>query len=239
MNRTAAVIPVPLEHHFIRALGVGHVDLAARGVDGHVEQRRAHGAEDGPLRQGVCVEGEDVVIGKVKGDRGVAIGAVGIQPVATCQFDDHTHFGSGIPVRVVVRARRATWAESVVDEDLVDHSGLVARHEGGDVDGGSVRRERARRIGEEGQDVVGRSADGGSEIRRIEDPNVCAVDARGCKSRIGRVPSSEDTRNRRMGSVLPTMCRRDEGAVPAGPCEHDVAGLIADQQRTGHHRHGQ
>ncbi len=238
MNRTAPVIPRPLEHHFIRAVGVGHVDLAARGVDGHVKQGRAHRAEDGALRQGVCVDGEDVVIGKVKGDRGVAIGAVGIEPVATRQLDDRAHFGSGVPVGIVVRARRAADAEAVVDRDLVDHSGLVARHEGGDVDGGSVGRERARGIGEEGQDVDGRSADGGSETRRVEDPNVCAVDARGCKTRIGGIATSEDTRNRRMGSVLSTMCRGDEGAIPAGPCEYDVAGLIADQQRTGHHRHG-
>ena len=37
-----------------------------------------------------------------------------------------------------------------------------------------------------------------------------------------------------MGPVLTTMCCRDERAVSAGAGEHDVARLIADEQRARH-----
>jgi hypothetical protein len=85
--------------------------------------------------------------------------------------------------------------------------------------------ERARRVAEERQHRERRAAERRAEARRVEDPDVGAADAGRRELRIA-------------GPVLPTVRRRDERAVPSLAREHDVARLVADEQRPHDARRG-
>ena len=104
--------------------------------------------------------------------------------------------------------------------------------EGRDVDLAAVGalRQGPRRIGEEAEDLEGRSADACAEIGGVEDPDVGPADTGGGQLRIA---TSGDRRDRRMRPVLPAMGRRDEHSGPDGSGwirDHDVARLVADEQ---------
>ena len=62
----AAGVPGSFEADLVPGLGVGHVDLAARRIDHHVEENRSHAGEGGRLdgRAGRRVDAEHVLVGE-------------------------------------------------------------------------------------------------------------------------------------------------------------------------------
>jgi hypothetical protein len=100
-----------------------------------------------------------------------------------------------------------------------DGGGLVAGGERGGVDGGAVRRdrERARRVGEQGDLGQPRATRGGAEVRGVEHPDVGAADA--CGLQVVRV-----------GRVLAAVRAGDEAAIAVGAGEDDVARFVADEE---------
>jgi hypothetical protein len=88
------------------------------------------------------------------------------------------------------------------------------------VDGQAVRAhgQRARRVAEQAQDLEPVSAQARVEVRRVEDPDVRAADARREQLRIAR-------------PVLAPVRGGDERAAAALAAEDDVARLVAHEQR--------
>ena len=92
--------------------------------------------------------------------------------------------------------------------------------EAGRVDAGAVRRhrERARSVGEEGDDGERRTAQRAAEVVGVEHPDVRAPHARGGELGIER-------------DVLAPVGRGDERPLPPRSGEDDVARLVAHQER--------
>ncbi len=84
-----------------------------------------------------------------------------------------------------------------------------------------AHRQRARRVAEHGEHRHWRPAQRAAEIRGVEDPDVGAADAGS-----GEVGEGH-------GTVLPAVCGGDEREVAGGTGEHQVAWLVADEERAG------
>ena len=146
---------------------------------------------------------------------------------------DESHLGLWEPLAVRVRGRKAARHRQPLDLAGCGAGAAVAhgsrRHRGGavpgeedrDVDDVAVRahREGARSVAEQRHDR--RGAAGG--VRGVEHPDVGAADPGSAERRIDR-------------GVLSPVRGGDEGPAPAGAGEHDVAGLVADQQRPDYPR---
>jgi hypothetical protein len=231
----APVVARAFEAHVVRQLGVGDVEPPGHRVHDHVEQDRADVVEllDRAGRQRIGVNGEDVVVGQVEGDQGVAVGPGRIEPVRAVELGKDAGLGRRVVLEVVVGPGDAVGAEAVGDEGLVDGSRLVAGVEGRHEDGVAVRAhgEGPRRVGEEAQDLHRCAADRTAETRGVEDPDIGAADALGGEL---WVAGSRHAGDGAVGAVLAAVGRGDEGAIASGAREHDVAGLVAHEQRAHH-----
>ena len=118
--------------------------------------------------------------------------------------------------------------EAVADQFFVDGGRLVARLEGGHVDGVAVRAhgQRAGRVGEEAHDLERHAAQRVAQGRGVEHPHVGAADTFGGETRIA---SAGHALERRVGALLAAVGGGDEGAGWRAR-EDDVARFIADQQ---------
>jgi len=214
--------PGPLEAEVVPRLGVADVDVAALGIRHHAEQHRAHSGEGRAQRRRrrVRVDREDVVIGEREFHLRVPVPAEVVQPVSAVELRDHAGLGRGHAVGV-----RAGGHHPVGNRALVDRRGLVARQEDRGIDDRSVgtHGQRAGRVPEQAHDAQRRAAQAGSQVLRVEDPDVGPADGRREELRIERV-------------VLAAVGRRDERTRPARSAEHDVGGLVADQYRPRHSR---
>ena len=133
-----------------------------------------------------------------------------------------------VPVGHWAGAGRRPRREAVRDARLEDRRGLIARVERRDVDVRAVGRERARRVGEEGEDPQRRAAERCAQVGGVEHPDVGAADALRGELRVAGTGHAGD---RCVGAMLAAVRRADERAVAARAREHDVARLVADEQR--------
>ena len=174
-RRAAARRALPLEAHVVARVAVGHVHVAVRGVDDHVEEDGAdvgeglaivRRARDGARRVLSGVDAKDVVVGQGEGNGIVPVAAERVDPVRAVEREDQAGLGAGHTIRVLVRRREAARVRdavhgarpgagaTVADGPLVDRGRLVAGVKDGRVDGVAIaaHRERARRVAEEGDD---------------------------------------------------------------------------------------
>ena len=248
-RRAAARRALPLEAHVVARVAVGHVHVAVRGVDDHVEEDGAdvgeglaivRRARDGARRVLSGVDAKDVVVGQGEGNGIVPVAAERVDPVRAVEREDQAGLGAGHTIRVLVRRREAARVRdavhgarpgagaTVADGPLVDRGRLVAGVKDGRVDGVAIaaHRERARRVAEEGDDRERRAAGRRARIRRVKRPDVGPADAGAGELGITR---ARHARDRRVRPLLPAVRARDEDAC-ATQREHDVARLVADQQ---------
>ena len=215
-----------LAHHVLEAdvvarLDVGHEELVARRMDGHVEEV---GADAGDLarergRNLRGVDAEDVEVGQLEGHLRVPVPVDLVEPLPTpgVVLDDQARLRP--PGRSARRHRRER-----ADRVLSDHGRPVARAERRGVHAGSVgaHGEGARRVSEELEYAHGRPAEIAAERGRVEDPDERARDARRRELRV------------RYRSMLPTARGRDERERPLRAAEDDVARLVAHQEGASH-----
>ena len=135
-------------------------------------------------------------------------------------LDDGPDLGRRCPSKLVAGPATPSGPKPSGIERVADDGGLVAGVEAGGVDAGAVgrHRERARRVREQGHDGQRSAAEGVAERVRVEHPHVRAPHARDRELGIER-------------DVLAAMRRRDERSPPPRSGEHDVAWLVADEER--------
>ena len=245
-DRRSTVQARPLEADFVPGIGVRDVELARYGVERHVEESRS---DMGKVRdrcgsQRVGVEGKDVEVGLGGLHDGVPVAIEFVGPLAgrSIELHDQPDLGSRCSEDVVRGARQTPGCdiaatrvagrgcrEAVADGRLENRRGLIPAVEGGHVDGCAVlaNRQGARRIGEEGKNLEGGSTDPGSRGVGIEDPHVGPPDA-GCQKL--RIARPGDQPNRRVGSLLAAVGRRDEGSLGEKARKPDISGLIANEE---------
>ena len=132
------------------------------------------------------------------------------------QKDQYLHFENGPSETVELQ-----WA--TFDDAADDNRALITRFKNTDVNTGPIGtyRHRAWGITKQGEDRKRRAAHPRTRVGDIEHPYVRSPDTR--RVEVAILPCG----------VLPTVCRGDERLATR---EHDVARLVADEQRSNHAR---
>ena len=214
-----------LEAHLVPRVGVRHVELVGCvRPHGHVEDDRADagdvaGAGYQGRRAGIGVDDEDVAVGEIERHLAVPAPIDLVHPGRAVELDDEPgarRAGGG------ARGRRRQ-AAVAADRGLGDRRRAVPRVERRREDPRPVgrARQRARRVAEEHDVGDGRPAE-----RRPEASGVEHLDHR------TPLPAGGEVGQNR--AILPAPRRRDEGACAARTGEHDVARLVAGEQRARH-----
>ena len=228
----------PLEADLVSRLRVRDVHLPGDGVGHHVEENRAHAGVRHPhlgRRAPRGIDHEHVLVEQREADGVVPVPAELVLPRVVCrvELDDRARLGLRIAEAVDVGGGEAAGHDeagdaagagrrpAVAHQALAQRRGLVAGLEDRRVDGVAVgtRGERTRGVAEERELGERRAAEHAAEVRHVEHPDVGASDALGGEVR------------QRHAAVLSAVRGGDEGAVAARPGEHDVAWLVADQER--------
>ena len=210
----------------------------------------------GDLRERGGVDGEDVAVRQSEPDAVVPVAAELVLPRrgGLVVLDDQPDLRCGNALHVGARSRvaarplaagkparrrdavagaRARPGEPVAHRAFADRRGLIAGMEAGRVDGVAVGADGqgAGGVGEQRHDAQRHAADRIAEARGVEHPDVGAADPGGDELRVAGAGHPGD---RRIGPLLATMRGGDERARAAGSGEHDVARLVAHQQRPRH-----
>src|SRR5262245_10400322 len=194
LNRAAAEDAGAFESDMVEGLGVRDIKLARRRVGDHIEQGRSDVRENVSLRQGVRVDGEDVLVRQPEANRVIPVAAELIFPPlrVVVEFNDQSHLrspfafdvrgGPGVSAgtdRAVINGARAVRIEAVAEHRLEYGRRLIPGLEPRHIDRCLVGADRQgpRSVGEEGHDPDRPAAERRSQAGGIENPYVGASDA--------------------------------------------------------------